>query len=291
MNVQTIDVSLIDPPLFNSRLDENKGTPAELKDLGESLKTKQLQPIGVVVHSDGKRYRLIWGSRRVAAAKLVNLTTLDAEVQEGISEGDEVLQNAIENLRRKDLSTFETARVCAELRNKGLKLDRVGSEVGLSKQHVSNLALCYDKLPPEVKKAWKEGEPGTDVSFLRSIITKEDHGKVVSTTPEEMIAAWTERKESLAAVDGEEEDDPEDEDEDGESEGPQAETGGAPIPPYRVQPKRYRDLLRALRKIKAAQVTIDVCRYLVGDIEKVRGVPIGDPKAPTKKTNHEKKGD
>lgn len=283
--IQSIELSLIDPPLFNSRLTENLGTDAELKQLGDSLKERQLQPIGVVLHSDGKRYRLVWGSRRTAAAKSVGMETIAADVLEDFSEADEAIANGIENVRRKDLSTFETARLAAHLRDLKMSLDQVAAKLGLSKQHVSNLAICFQQLPAEVKKAWKDQEPGTDMTFLRAIVTKDANGKKVSATPEEMIAAWNERKESLAEVSGEEEEDEEDEEDDDDG----TETASAPAPQrYSVHKDRYRNLLRVLRKIKAAQITIDVCRYLVGDIEKVRGVPIGDDKAPTKKNNTNK---
>jgi len=285
MNVQAIPVSAIDPPLFNSRLDENKGDEASLLALGKSLKERQLQPIAVVTNGDS-RYRLVFGSRRLAAAKAVGMDVINADILTDFSEADEAIANGIENVRRKDLSTFETARLAAHLRGLKMSLDQVAEKLGLSKQHVSNLAICYQMLPPEVKQAWKEEDPGTDITFLRSIVTKDVDGKKVNSTPEEMIAAWRERVESLTEVDGEEEDEEDEEDE--ETDG---ETAGAAAPTaYRVQKERYRNLLRVLRKQKAAQVTIDVCRYLVGDIEKIRGVPVGDDKAPAKKTNPNKEG-
>ncbi len=284
MNVQQISVRDINDPLFNSRLDENKGSAAELTDFGYELKRKQLQPIGVrTIPGANGSYRLIWGSRRLAAAKLVGMETIAAEVQTEGTEADEIIDNAIENLRRKDLTTFETARVCAELRSKGMKLDDVATKLGLSKGHVSNLTICFQLLPAEVKKAWKDEEAGADVSFLRSIVTKDVDGKKVNSSPEEMTAAWKERVESLTNVDGEEEEEDPDEDDDEAD-----DDDGAPVPSakYTVHKARYRALLQALRKGKAPQLAIDVARYLVGDIEKIRGVAIGDAKAPTKKTTN-----
>lgn len=291
MNVQSIEVTLIDPPKFNSRLTDNMGTPEQLKALGESMQSDQEQPIRVVKNG-GERYRLIFGSRRLAAAKTVGMKHISADVLEGTTEGDEILANGVENVQRRDLTTYEQARLCAALRAHIPTSKEVAIKLGLSPQHVSNLAVCYELLPDAIKSAWQHGDEGTDINFLRSIVTrKNEAGKNVQCTEQEMLTAFHERVESLAAVDGNEDDD---DDVDDDDDAPNASAGndGVPVPAqkFTVYKDRYRDLLRALRAVRAAQVTIDACRYLVGDIEKIRGVPIGDPKAPTKKTTT-KKGD
>jgi len=283
--VTSIELALIDPPLFNSRMVENRGDEAELTALGESLKVNQLQPVAVS-QVDGGRYRLIFGTRRFEAAKLVRMEFIQATVYSGLTESDEAIMNGIENVRRRDLTTYEQARLCAELRAKGKKGPEVGELLGMSKQHVSNLAICYEKLPAQVKKAWKDGEPGTDMNFLRSIITKQVNGKTVGATPEEMIAAYEERLSALSAVIGEEEEDDEDDgDEDGDDDGDgKGEKKGAAAPKkFTVYKERYTKLLKALRAMRAPQMAVDVARYLVGDIEKIRGVNIGDDKRPEKK--------
>lgn len=278
MNVQLVEVEKIDPPLFNSRLAGNTGTQDELRALGTSLQSRQLEPIGVTPTTDGTRYRLVWGSRRVMAAKLVGMKTLNAEVLPAMSEGEEALANAIENLQRKDLTVYEQARVCATLREKKMSGKQVAAELNLSVSHISNLAICYEHLPEVIKTAWREGGPATDMNFLRSIITKEADGKKTQASEQEMIDAWKERVASLQAVDGDEEED-EDEDEDEEEDGPVKETGGVPPPSkFTVQKARYKQLLKALRSVRASQMCVDACRYLVGDIEKIRGVPIEAPK-------------
>jgi len=288
MNVQTIPVALIDPPLFNSRLPENLGTKEELTSLGNSLKVKQLNPIGVVPTSDGKRFRLIDGSRRLAAARLVGMETIAADVgTAGTSEADEIVQNGIENMQRRDLTTFEQARYCAKLRELKLSGKEAAAKLGMSPMYLSNLAICFERLPDDIKTTWQKGEPATDINFLRSIVTKEVDGKKVDATHDDMRALYNERVQSLTAVDGEEEDEEDEEDDD---ETPAGEKAGAPAPKkFTVYKERYKALLKALRSARASQVTIDACRYLVGDIEKIRGVPIGDSQAPTKKTKKDEK--
>jgi len=287
MNVQTIPVALIDPPLFNSRLPENLGTKEELTSLGNSLKVKQLAPIGVVALNGGSRFRLVDGSRRLAAAKLVGMETIAADVDAAATDADEIVQNGIENMQRRDLTTFEQARYCAKLRELKLSGKEAAAKLGMSPMYLSNLAICYERLPDDIKTAWQKGEPATDINFLRSIVTKEVDGKKVDATHDDMRALYNERVQSLTAVDGEEEEEDEEEDDD---ETPAAEKAGAPAPKkFTVYKERYKALLKALRSVRASQMTIDACRYLVGDIEKIRGVPIGDSQAPTKKTKKEDK--
>ena len=274
MNVQTIQVALIDPPLFNSRLAGNEGYSAEsLKLLGESLRGQQLQAVIVRQTNEGTRYRLIAGSRRVAAAKTVGLETVVADViMHDLTEAEEALLNGVENSQRKDLTTYELARLCAELRKRGLKGKDVAEQLGISIQHASNLAICFEKLPEVIHVGWRQGVSGTDVTFLRSIITKKDNdGKTVDATSSEMVAAYNERRASLESVNGDEEEDEEEDEED------ESETAGAPAPKkFTVSKERYRTLLKALRAAKAPQVAVDAARYLVGDIEKIRGITMGD---------------
>jgi hypothetical protein len=221
------------------------------------------------------------------AAKVVGLKTLNAEVLPAdMTEAEEALANGIENMQRRDLTTFEQARLCAKLREKKMSGKQAAAELNLSQQHISNLAICYEQLPDIIKDAWRDGKPGTDMNFLRSIVTKEEGGKRTGATEAEMIAAYNERVASLAPVEGEEE---EDEEEEEDKDPDMSEKGGAPIPPekFTVYKTRYRALLKALRAVRASQMTIDTARYLVGDIEKIRGVPIESPKP--KKQEPEKK--
>jgi ParB/RepB/Spo0J family partition protein len=300
MNVQPIPVNSIAPPLFNSRIvgiGNTQLSDTTLSSLAESIKVRQLEPIGVT--PDGEtagRYRLLYGSRRLAAAKLAGLETIAADVQLPTSEADEILANGVENMQRKDLTTYEQARLCAELRKHKLTGKQVAAALGISVAHASNLAVCFEKLPAGILLAWKEQQPATDMNFLRSIVTKKVDGKTVDATVEEMTAAYNERVDALAPIAADQEDhSEEDEDDDDDNVSTRGETAGAPPPKKFIVPKeRYRELLKALQAVRAATMTIDAVRYLVGDIEKIRGVPIGaakkvEPKA-DKKTDTKKKG-
>ncbi len=84
---------------------------AELRQLGASLKVKQLQP--VLARPDGV---LIAGERRLRAAKLVGLPTLDVIItDEPLTETQIKVIQLTENVQRADLTGFEKWQACEEL--------------------------------------------------------------------------------------------------------------------------------------------------------------------------------
>jgi len=93
-------------PQVRKRFDE-----ADLRHLGESLRSKQLQP--VLAQPDGT---LIAGERRYRAAKLVGLATLEVKIaDEQLSESQVKVWQLTENMLRSDLSGFEKWTGCYEL--------------------------------------------------------------------------------------------------------------------------------------------------------------------------------
>ncbi len=102
-----------DVPWFKTR-DQSRKQDREddLRDLGESLRVRQLQPVGAL--ADGT---LIWGHRRLQAAKLVGLARLTTVIlDEPMTETQFRLLQATENIHRVDLTSHERAKICEELR-------------------------------------------------------------------------------------------------------------------------------------------------------------------------------
>lgn len=113
-------------PGDNHRMEQPEDDAA-LRALGESLKRQQLAPIGVMTLGPGKGWRLVWGFRRVAAAKLVGLPSLYAiQVNADVQSADAEELRLVENLNRADPNPYEQAaavsalvqRCTAELRAK-----------------------------------------------------------------------------------------------------------------------------------------------------------------------------
>lgn len=113
----------IAPTPLNSRI--NFGTAAELGELGESMRVRQLQPVVVVGRADylrifpehadeigGADYVLVNGERRLRAALKANLPLLDAMVRPQIADSRTDFLDALftENLDRKNLDPIEEAQ-------------------------------------------------------------------------------------------------------------------------------------------------------------------------------------
>lgn len=112
---------------------------ASLNGLALSLKqVGQLQPIGV--RRDGERLVLVYGERRLRAAKLAGLKTIKASIEERQLSSDEATQQQLaENCHRKQLTPMERAR--------GIK--KFMAERGCT---ASEAAVRLDFSPPAVSR-------------------------------------------------------------------------------------------------------------------------------------------
>lgn len=267
----SIPVADIGPPLFNSRTGSDEIDDANL---AESVKRDGIStPIKVQRMPSGNPtpYRLVYGSRRLNAARTVGLTTVPALVAPPPAEGageqariDLMVENARENLARRDLSSYEQARTFAELRKAGMKLKDVSQRVGVTEGHVSNLATIYVQADPVIITEWSKGNKVATSMFLRELVAKEKDGP-------KQVLLFRERERQLAATpddDGEITAE-EDEDEEEESDGPKKDS--APKK-YTVDKGRYKLLVKRLTATKAPAISIHAVKYLVGVITKIPGV-------------------
>jgi len=129
----------------------------ELRQLGESLKVRQLQP--VLARPDGM---LVAGERRLRAAKLVGLKELLVVVsEEPMSESELRIFQLIENLHRADLTDSEKWHACEELLrlNPGWSNKDLAAHLKLSEGTVTKY-LAAGKAVPEVQQALEAGEIG-----------------------------------------------------------------------------------------------------------------------------------
>jgi len=283
MSEQTIPVSSILDPEWNSRLyTESKDEQAEIAALAESMKTQgQLQAIRVEDASHANvpvQYRLVIGSRRLRAAKLLGWININAFVAPDTDEPTRVIQNITENVQRKDLTQFEQARACVKLRELGLKAEDVGGRLGFSKQKVSNLAVSYIALQktPAILDAWRQEHPAATVDFLRELATVK--GKTEEDTASKVSDAWDARVKLLDKADAILDPEPKD----AKKKGKATEKDD---PPYKVPVQRYFDLCKAIQKSKIAggKLVIECLKYAVGETSHVKGIideyKVGDSEA------------
>ena len=85
----------------NAQARQNLGTELELRNLGDSVGQRQLSPVGA--WDKGDRGLLIYGHRRLAAAKLVGLPDLEVKIFKGpLTEADFRIIRLTENFFRSD---------------------------------------------------------------------------------------------------------------------------------------------------------------------------------------------
>lgn len=93
---------------------------AELRELGDSLRERQIQPIvvypGASTQFPEARYLILIGQRRWTAAHLVGLQSIDAIVVEPPSALDRITLQFAENEAREDFSDIERAWTLQQLR-------------------------------------------------------------------------------------------------------------------------------------------------------------------------------
>jgi ParB family chromosome partitioning protein len=143
---------------------------AELRQLGESLKVRQLQP--VLARSDGT---LVAGERRFRAAGLTGLDTLEVIISdEDLSESEIRLIQITENLKRKDLTDAEKTEAFEDL----LRLNPSWTNKDLAAHlHISESMVTKYRSPssasPEVREAFKAGKLGITTVYEISRVPTE----------------------------------------------------------------------------------------------------------------------
>jgi ParB family chromosome partitioning protein len=124
--------------------------------------------------TDGSRYELIAGERRLRAARLAGLDHIPALVRAA----DEIASLEIalaENVAREDLNSIEEAQAYAALVDEfGLTHERVAELVGRSRVAVTNLLRLLD-LPDDVQGMIEQGE--LSEGHGRALLALPDHGQ------------------------------------------------------------------------------------------------------------------
>jgi len=153
-DVQSIPVSLIDPPSQNPRreLDEE-----DLKRLAASIARKEmgiLQP--VVVRPAGERFELVIDERRFRAIQRLGWETIDATVRE-LNERQATEARLVENVHRKDLNPIEEGVAFRILRRLGHSSYSIAALLQVQKR-VINTRLALLTLPDEWQERVRSGQ-------------------------------------------------------------------------------------------------------------------------------------
>jgi len=118
--------------------------PAKLDELSASIKEQGLI-VPIKVRPDGKKYEIVYGHRRFAAAKMAGLKEIECFV-EGTDDLDAILQAGIENIHREDMNPIDEAKWFATIRDiTGWTLERMGKELGINPTKISRFLLLLDE--------------------------------------------------------------------------------------------------------------------------------------------------
>lgn len=156
MKTETVALSKVHPSPDNVRTHED---PEDLERLAASIRTVGiLEPL--VVTPNAKGYELVAGSRRLAAARLAGLRTVDVVIREDLVDDHDPVRShrlrqeamLIENLQRADLLPLEEGGAYARLlalTNSTQK--ELASRLGVSQSHISKRLALVDL--PDIAKA------------------------------------------------------------------------------------------------------------------------------------------
>lgn len=139
-----VPVALIDP---NPEQPRTSFEEAPLRALADSiLAYGVLQPL--VVETNGERFRLVAGERRLRAAQLAGLGRVPAVVRPVGPDREKLEVALVENLQRTDISALDEARAFARLCDVfGLTQEQVGQRVGRSRSAVANTMRLLQTAP------------------------------------------------------------------------------------------------------------------------------------------------
>lgn len=132
-------------------------TDSELEELTHSIKEYGvLQPL-LVKKTEGKKFILIAGERRLRASKLAGLTRVPVIIKE-LTEPDAALISLVENVQREDLNFLEEARAYKKLMDDfHLTQGEIAKKVSKQQSTISNKIRLLS-LPEELQELLLENK-------------------------------------------------------------------------------------------------------------------------------------
>lgn len=162
MNTLTLKVDEI-VTRENSRAEINSDALTQL--MASMKHNGLLTPVGV--RPIGKDlYELVFGNRRLAAARKLGWKTIDCVMVNAETDIDRDFANYIENYQRQDLSLAEYGRYCQNFIQAGLTPEQVAVRLGASKRHVKQALDAFSEIPEKYHPSIKleATQPG-DISL------------------------------------------------------------------------------------------------------------------------------
>lgn len=113
---QYITVGLADIVIDDAPNRLHAPTAESVEELARSMAQVGLkQPIGVTLFGTSPQYRLVWGRRRVEAARLLKWESISAVIVEAKTDQDVLILRGIENMQRLDPTPIDEALIVAHV--------------------------------------------------------------------------------------------------------------------------------------------------------------------------------
>jgi ParB family transcriptional regulator, chromosome partitioning protein len=165
-------------------IDENPNNPRqeydleELQSLGQSLQKHQKTPIRVYAKANG-RYGLIAGHRRLRAARMVGLETLQALVEPEPSSADQVIEDQlVEQMHHTDYTVVEqTEAIIAIMQARACDFDAAVEGMDIPPSTLAKIRALLNKLSKELLARVLEKKLAFSSAYLISRVP--DAGKQV----------------------------------------------------------------------------------------------------------------
>ena len=148
---RNIKLDQIDRPKEIARMEIDEG---ELKELADSIQERGLmQPIGVTPRAG--RFMIVYGDRRYLAHKILNRKDIICRIEE-IEDKQVVIDRAMENVQRVNLTPFEEGHIYSGLYKKAkMSLDEISRRVGKSPGIIQR-RMDILRMPDSFQKALHE---------------------------------------------------------------------------------------------------------------------------------------
>lgn len=188
----------IDPAHIEHDPEGIREDPGDLSGLAATIRDRGLlQPIGVIPFGRD-HYRVVYGGRRLSAARELGLDRLPCILLDA-DDPDLLLQQLIENVQRRDLNDLEKARAFRRLRdhitanepsvNEGVLDERTGQAVGIAARTVRRYLGLLD-LPEEVQQMIRDEElTVSQAQHLRRIATPRTQIELARMAADEGLSA------------------------------------------------------------------------------------------------------
>lgn len=183
-----IPVADIDPNPKQPRSDFDQ---AGIDSLAASIESVGLlQPI--VVRSQGERYVLVAGERRLRASKQAGLETVSAVIRDETDDSTNLTEALVENLQREDLSVLEEAAAFQQLLEVfGMTHDEVAKQVGRSRSAVTNTVRLL-QLPGPIQAMLANGS--LTAGHARALLGSDDDAYAIHIAERAVAEGWTVRR-------------------------------------------------------------------------------------------------